>query len=127
MNNTSGKIKNKLIFIGGFVILFLILTALFAPLMAPYNPKEQNLYEGLNTPDHKHPLGQDRLGRDILSRVIYGSRISLLVGILVVGISSLIGVTIGSISGYVGGKVDEIIMRVCGIVLAFPGILLAIA
>ena len=120
-------ISKTRVFVGGSIIIFLLLTAIFAPLIAPYNPKEQNLYEGLNTPDYKHPLGQDRLGRDILSRVIYGSRISLLVGILVVGISSTIGVTIGSISGYIGGKVDEIIMRFCDIVLAFPGILLAIA
>ncbi len=134
MNNTRGKgqgargkIKNKLIFIGGLIIVSLILTAVFASIIAPYDPKEQNLYEGLNTPDFNHPFGKDRLGRDILSRIIYGSRISLLVGIAVVGVSSFIGIIIGSISGYIGGKTDEVIMRLCDIFLAFPGILLAIA
>ncbi|MBI3815817.1 MAG: ABC transporter permease [Nitrospinae bacterium] len=128
--NKSSKLKaqsSKLIFIGGLIIASLILTAVFAPLIAPYDPKEQNLYEGLNPPDYNHLFGKDRLGRDILSRVIYGSRISLLVGITVVGVSSLIGIIVGSISGYIGGKTDEIIMRLCDIVLAFPGILLAIA
>lgn len=130
MNEARDKgqgVRGKLIFIGGFIILALIFTAIFAPFVAPYDPKEQNLYDGLNTPDFNHPFGKDRLGRDILSRIIYGSRISLLVGIIVVGVSSIIGILIGSISGYIGGKTDEIIMRLCDIFLAFPGILLAIA
>ena len=121
------KTQNLLLFVGGFLIIFLILTALFAPFIAPYDAKEQNLYEGLNPPDYQHPFGKDRLGRDILSRIVYGSRISLLVGIVVVSVSASIGIIIGSISGYIGGRVDEIIMRLCDIVLAFPGILLAIA
>jgi peptide/nickel transport system permease protein len=128
--NESSKLKaqsSKLMIVGGLIIIFLILIAILAPVISPYDPKEQNLYEGLNTPDYQHPFGQDRLGRDILSRVIHGSRISLLVGIIVVAVSSFIGALVGSFSGYMGGKADEIIMRFCDIVLSFPGILLAIA
>ncbi|MEK6589329.1 MAG: nickel transporter permease [Nitrospinota bacterium] len=119
--------NSKLFFIGGLIIVSILLAAFFAPIIAPYNPKEQNLYEGLAPPDYKHLFGRDKLGRDILSRVLYGSRISLFVGIIVVSVSSIIGIIVGSLSGYKGGRVDEIIMRFCDILLAFPGILLAIA
>lgn len=118
--------KNRLAIIGLCLIILFTLTAVLAPIIAPYDPSEQNLFEGLKGPGKKHILGQDRLGRDILSRIIYGSRISLQVGIMAVGISLLIGLIVGSISGYFGGFADNLLMRIADILLAFPGILLAI-
>ncbi len=112
----------------GFVIVFIFFaTALFAPFLAPYNIYSQNLEERLLSPDSSHLLGLDDLGRDILSRIIAGSRISLKVGIITVGVSSVVGLFIGTIAGFIGGKVDELTMRIIDILLAFPGILLAIA
>jgi len=119
--------KNKLALVGAIVICALILTAIFAEFFAPYNPLAQKITEGLTPPNHTHWFGQDKLGRDILSRVIYGSRISLWVGISTVSMSLLIGLAIGSISGYYGGFIDELFMRVVDILMAFPGILLSIA
>ncbi len=113
--------------IGLIIISLLILTALLAPVLAPYNPTDQNLYQRLQTPSRQHLLGQDSLGRDVLSRIIYGAWISLKVGSITVGISLIIGISLGLIAGYIGGIVDEVIMRICDIFLAFPGILLAIA
>ena len=103
------------------------MTALSADIVAPYNPLEQNISQGLTAPSQAHWCGQDKLGRDLLSRIIYGSRISLWVGISTVSISLLVGLTIGSISGFYGGWIDEIFMRMVDILMAFPGILLAIA
>jgi peptide/nickel transport system permease protein len=112
----------------GLILLFLFaLSALGAPLLAPENPAAQRLGEGLQGPSAAHPFGQDRLGRDILSRVLYGGRVSLLVGLVTVGVSLTVGATVGSISGYFGGWIDELLMRLVDIFLAFPGILLAIA
>jgi peptide/nickel transport system permease protein len=104
-----------------------ILIALLAPWIAPMSPVEQDLYGGLAGPGPGHLLGQDRLGRDILSRIIYGGRVSLFVGFVVTAISVTIGSLVGVVSGYAGGKVDDFVMRVCDVFLAFPGILLAIA
>ena len=120
------NINSKSLFAGVLIVLLLILTAISAPLISPYDPSEQNLFEGLKGPGSKHILGQDRLGRDILSRIIYGSRVSLQVGIMAVGISLIIGLIIGSASGYFGGFIDNLFMRIADILLAFPGILLAI-
>lgn len=117
---------SKLLFSGALIVILLITTALFAPVISPYDPSEQNLFEGLKGPGSKHILGQDRLGRDILSRIIYGSRVSLQVGIMAVGISLILGLIIGSASGYFGGFIDNLFMRIADILLAFPGILLAI-
>jgi peptide/nickel transport system permease protein len=119
--------KNKLALVGALIILALIVTAIFAGFIAPYNPLEQHIIERLSPPSKGHWFGQDEIGRDILSRIIYGSRISLRVGIFTVSISLVIGLIIGSISGYYGGLVDELFMRVVDILMAFPGILLAIA
>ncbi|HEX7155164.1 MAG TPA: nickel transporter permease [Thermoanaerobaculia bacterium] len=105
----------------------LILCALAAPLLAPHDPIAQETSRRLEAPSKEHPLGLDDLGRDVLSRIIWGARISLRVGFSVVLITSLIGVALGAISGYFGGWVDLGIMRVCDVLLAFPGILLAIA
>src|SRR5262245_5078221 len=109
------------------ILLCLILSALFAPQLAPHPPLQQNLAEDLIVYSANHPLGTDKLGRDILSRILQGGRISLLVGVSTVALSLVIGFIVGALSGYWGGWVDQLLMRVVDILLAFPGILLAIA
>ena len=118
---------NRLAWIGLAIIGLLLVTALLAPFVAPYDPLAIDLRGELEGPGAGHPLGQDKLGRDILSQIIYGSRVSLVVGLVVVGISLLIGVSLGAAAGYFGGVFDTILMRIVDILLAFPGILLAIA
>ncbi|MCJ7662803.1 MAG: ABC transporter permease, partial [Desulfobacterales bacterium] len=118
---------NRLAWVGLGIIGLLLVTALVAPFLAPYDPLAIDLRGELEGPGVGHPLGQDKLGRDILSQVIYGSRVSLVVGLVVVGISLLIGVSLGAGAGYFGGVFDTILMRIVDILLAFPGILLAIA
>jgi peptide/nickel transport system permease protein len=118
----------KLWLAAGIAMLTLFtLSALFAPLLAPHDPLRQNLDEDLVSYSIEHPLGTDKLGRDILSRTIYGARISLLVGCATVALSLAIGFALGSLSGYFGGWVDQSMMRLVDILMAFPGILLAIA
>ena len=119
--------QNKIAVLGAFIIGTLIFMAIFAPYIAPFDPYEQSLEGGLTPPSKEHLLGQDRLGRDNLSRIIYGSRISIFVGISVIGISLVLGTLIGCIAGYNRGWIDELFMRIVDILLAFPGILLAIA
>jgi peptide/nickel transport system permease protein len=120
--------KNNLgLTFGAGIITLLIAAALFAPLIAPHNPFRQNLEQDLVAYSNTHPLGTDKLGRDILSRVIYGGRISLSVGVTTVALSLTVGLAIGSLAGYCGGWVDQLLMRLVDILLAFPGILLAIA
>jgi peptide/nickel transport system permease protein len=120
--------KNNLwIYLGCSLLALLVASAIFAPALAPHNPNRQNLENDLQVFTAQHPLGTDKLGRDILSRTIFGGRISLLVGVSTVMISVSIGLFIGSISGYFGGWVDHLLMRAVDILLAFPGILLAIA
>jgi peptide/nickel transport system permease protein len=111
------------------VILFLgfVLTAALAPYIAPYNPLKINLRGAFQPPSKEHLFGTDELGRDILSRILWGCRISLQVGVTVVAISLSIGTILGGIAGYLGGVVDEIIMRFTDLVLAFPSIILALA
>jgi len=104
-----------------------IICAIFAPWLAPYDPDAQDLKGQLQGPSLRHPLGQDELGRDVISRIIWGSRASMLVGICVVSVSLLIGALLGGLAGYAGGIVDNLIMRIVDVLLAFPGILLAIA
>jgi peptide/nickel transport system permease protein len=118
----------KLWLSAGIAMLTLFaLSALFAPLLAPQDPLRQNLDEDLVSYSVEHPLGTDKLGRDILSRTIYGARISLIVGCATVALSVTIGFALGSLSGYFGGWVDQSMMRLVDILMAFPGILLAIA
>lgn len=118
--------KHRLAVIGlGFLSLFVIM-ALFAPIIAPYNPDEL-VGEFGSSPNLAHWLGTDSIGRDMLSRVIYGSRVSLLVGFSAVGIGLMIGITLGLISGYFGGWIDMIIMRITDIVMSFPYIMLILA
>jgi peptide/nickel transport system permease protein len=105
----------------------LIFVALAAPLLAPFDPDVQDTSRRLEAPSTQHLLGLDDLGRDVLSRIVFGARVSLRVGFSVVVIGSLIGVALGAMAGYFGGAWDVTIMRICDILLAFPGILLAIA
>lgn len=119
-------IRRRISLIGFIIILANILTAIFAPLIAPYDPYLQDLPNALLKPNHEHVLGTDSLGRDILSRVIYGSRISLLVGIVAVGIAAIIGMTLGLVAGYFGGIVYAIIMRFTDILMTFPLLVFAL-
>ncbi len=118
---------------GLVVVAAVAVAALFAPLLAPFDPLEQNIGQRLEPPGWRdssgkvHPLGTDQLGRDILARVIHGSRVALVVGLAAVAISGLVGLAVGLVSGYVGGRVDDLFMRLADIQLAFPFILLAIA
>ena len=123
-------LKNPLTTFGLALIFALILTALFAPYLAPYPDQgkgQSNLGERLLAPALKHPLGTDNLGRDILSRIIFGARISVQASLAVVALVVSIGVPLGLMAGYFGGKTDELIMRFADMVLAFPSYLLAIA
>ena len=119
--------SRSIVFIGAALLAGLVCVAALAPVLTPYNPTEQNLENDLAGSSREHPLGTDKLGRDVLSRIVYGSRISLMVGTTTVTISLLIGLLIGAVSGYFGGWVDQSLMRLVDVLMAFPGILLAIA
>jgi peptide/nickel transport system permease protein len=113
-----------------FIILFFILAAIFAPYLTPYPEQgrgEPNITSKFEPPSREHPMGTDRLGRDLLARVLFGARTSLSLGFIVVGLAVTIGVPLGAAAGYFGGRVDELIMRVTDIFLSFPSLLLAIA
>ncbi len=120
-------LRNKLAIAGLVIMGIFILTAIFAPLLTPYSPTVQQLTERRLPPSFAHPLGMDDLGRDILSRIIFGTRKSLQVGVLSVSMAIVLGTLIGALSGYIGGWFDILIMRVMDIVMAFPALLLAIA
>jgi peptide/nickel transport system permease protein len=112
---------------GTAVILLIIVVAIFAPLIAPYDPNKQALSSRLQQPSSDHLLGTDELGRDVLSRVIYGTRVSMAVGIIVVGIASVIGMSMGIIAGYFGGLTNSIIMRFTDAMMSLPPLVLALA
>jgi len=118
--------KNKLAVISLFVIIAIILVAILAPVLAPYDYTEQNPRRANEAPSSEHLLGTDKLGRDILSRLIYGARNSLLMGFSAIFIGAIFGITIGAISGYFGGWTDNIIMRLLDIYQAVPMLLLCI-
>ena len=113
--------------LGAAILACFVLLAMFGPALARYDPTQLVLSEGLRGPSPAHPFGQDRLGRDLLSRALYGARISMIVGASAVAASLLLGVAIGLFCGLAGGWIDELVMRVVDVLLAFPGILLAIA
>jgi peptide/nickel transport system permease protein len=113
--------------VGAAIVLVAVLAALVGPLVMPFDPADQELALRLEGPSSQHWFGLDELGRDIFARVLSGARISLLVGLVVVGVSSTVGTLLGSIAGYFGGVTDEILSRLMDILLAFPGLLLAIA
>lgn len=122
--------RDRLAVISLAIILIFVLGAVFAPWLAPYPDQalgKSNLAEKLDPPSAAHPLGTDDVGRDLLSRILYGSRPSLSIGIFVVGLAMLIGTPLGAIAGYSGGWIDQAIMRITDIFLSFPALLLAIA
>jgi peptide/nickel transport system permease protein len=113
--------------VGVAIVFIAVLAALIGPALTPYDPAAQELARRLEGPSVSHPFGLDELGRDILSRLLSGARISLMVGLAVVSVSSIVGMLLGSIAGYFGGLVDDAISRIVDVLMAFPGILLAIA
>lgn len=119
--------QHRLALVGAGIVVALLVVALLAPIIAPRNPIEQDLYNRLRSPDLSYPLGTDDFGRDILSRIIYGSRISLRIGLISISIALLAGSIIGLAAGCRGGIIDSLVMRFMDIILAFPSILLAIA
>jgi len=128
MNKTVKHLMGNFAFTSGLLLtVVLIVIAVAAPLLAPADPYQQDTSRRLEAPSEQHPLGLDDLGRDVLSRILYGARVSLRVGFSVVILASMVGVTLGAIAGYFGGTIDVLVMRLCDILLAFPGILLAIA
>jgi peptide/nickel transport system permease protein len=118
--------SNRLAVFGTAVMSLFIVMAVFAPLIAPYGPLQQDLAGKFAPPSRAHFLGQDELGRDILSRVIYGARISLTAGLAAVGLATALGTLIGVVAGYFGRWPDSVLMRLMDVVLSFPSILLAI-
>jgi peptide/nickel transport system permease protein len=118
--------RSRLALPGALVVVFFILLAVLAPAIAPYDPFKNDLSKTLLTPCSAHWLGTDEFGRDILSRILYGTRLSLLEGLFSVLLAMVIGIPLGVVSGYVGGKLDTVIMRLVDILLAFPGVLLAV-
>lgn len=119
--------RNRLSVIGAGTILFLITISILAPFIAPYDPTAIDVHNVLSPPSKKHPLGTDELGRDLLSRIIWGSRVSLKVGFVAVGIAILIGIIIGALAGFYGGLIDAVLMRFVDIMLAFPTFFLILA
>ncbi len=117
--------SNYLFTLGVIICLFWIIMAVIAPVVAPYDPIEQDLSIRLMAPSAEHIFGTDNFGRDIFSRVIYGGRYSLLAGLLTVVIAGAIGTLYGSIAGYIGGQVDNVMMRLSEMILSFPSLILA--
>lgn len=119
--------KNKRALIGFWMVVIFLVIAIFAPLIAPYDPLEQNMQIKLESPSFAHPFGTDEFGRDILSRIMYGAQISLMIGVISVLFAVIFGVALGTVAGYFGGLLDSIIMRIMDVLLAFPSFLLAMA
>ena len=117
--------QNKLAAFSALVILLIILAAVLAPVLAPYGEAEQDLLNRLAPPSAAHWLGTDELGRDVFSRILYGSRMSLVIGILPTIISMVVGILLGLVAGYFRGAADYVIMRVADVMLSFPSLLLA--
>lgn len=113
--------------VGAVIVIGTLSAAVLGPWLVPYDPAVQDLPLRLSGPSPAHPFGLDELGRDVLARILAGARISLLVGVVVVSVSSSVGLLFGSVAGYFGGRIDDVISRVTDILLAFPGLLLAIA
>lgn len=119
--------RNPLTMIGLGLVLTLAFAAVFAPLISPFDPTHIDIDNILSPPGSTHLLGTDDLGRDVFARMLYGSRVSLSVGFVAVGIALLIGITVGSLAGYFGGKVDAVLMRFVDIMLTFPALFLVLA
>lgn len=123
----SSIFKNRLALFGFCIVTFFAILAIFAPFIASHDPNQIDIKNILIGPSFKHFLGTDQLGRDLFSRMVYGSRISLSIGFIAVGIAAFIGIILGSIGGYYGGKLDTVIMRFVDIMLCFPTFFLILA
>jgi len=119
-------LKNKAAMVGAIILFLLIGCAILAPIIAPYSCSFQNLDLGASPPSSEHLLGTDILGRDLLSRILYGARISLLVGFVATGVALIIGVSWGIVAGYFGGRVDQIMMRIVDVLYGLPFIIFII-
>ncbi len=119
--------RNRLALAGGVVVIFLFLVAGLAPWLAPWDPHRPEMKRMLDAPSRDHPLGTDQLGRDVLARMLYGSRVSLAVGFVSVGIATVIGILLGAAAGYHGGTIDAFIMRLVDLMLVFPRFFLLLA
>lgn len=119
--------QDKMAVISAVFLILVILAAVAAPLIAPYDPTAQSIMQKFQGPSAAHLLGTDQLGRDTLSRILYGGRITVLVSLLTMGVTILIGVVLGVIAGYFRGVVDEVIMRLCDVMLSFPSEVLILA
>ena len=119
--------RNRLAVVGGAVVVVLVLLAVLAPVLAPWDPHRPDVKKILDPPSARHWLGTDQLGRDVLSRMLYGARVSLAVGFVSVGIAALIGVVVGAVAGYAGGAVDNAVMRLVDLMLVFPRFFLLLA
>src|SRR5436309_14654912 len=117
---------NKTSWIGLAVFIIIVLLALFAPLIAPFDPNDQNILEKLRAPTMEHWLGTDSFGRDTLSRVLYGARISLIIGIVSTLAAMVIGSAIGMLAGWHGGRLDTVTMQAMDVLLAFPSLILGL-
>lgn len=126
LKSLSFFISSPTTFLGSALIFIFVFSALFAPLIAPYDPVYQDLNLVLRPPDATYWLGTDPFGRDVLSRIIFGARLSLAIGVVSVAIGLVTGVALGLVAGYFGGRLDNLVMRLIDIMLAFPSILLAI-
>ena len=120
-------LRRPLTLLGVGIVLAVVIVGLAAPLLAPYDPLALDIANRLQPLSRTHPLGTDHLGRDMLSRIIYGARISLGVGVTIAVMGALVGTVLGLLAGYLGGKIDETIMRICDMFLAFPALILAMA
>ena len=118
--------RNRLFWVGLVLLAAIVIVAIFAPLIAPHDPLEQNIVVRLEPPSAEFLLGTDGYGRDVLSRLIYGARVSLVVGFLAILIAMVIGSTIGIVAGYVGGRFDQIVMGLLDVMLSFPTLLLGL-
>jgi peptide/nickel transport system permease protein len=119
--------RNRLAVVGGVVVIVLVLMAVMAPILSPWDPHRPDVRKILEPPSKRHWLGTDQLGRDVLSRMLYGARVSLAVGFVSVGIAAVIGVMVGALAGYAGGGVDNAVMRVVDLMLVFPRFFLLLA
>lgn len=119
--------QNKMTWVGLVILGLIVLLSLAAPLISPFDPNKIDLVNKFQPPSSEHWFGTDEVGRDIFTRILFGARLSLGVGILIIIIVAVIGIVIGTISGYIGGIVDTVIMRFVDMILAFPNLILAMA
>jgi len=122
----SSLLREPMFALGAAILVLLVCLAVFAPSIAPYDPAATNARVGLQSPSRAHLMGTDQLGRDILSRIAHGARLSMVVAVAAVGISMVIGTLLGLVTGYRRGLVDDLVMRLLEIQLAFPGLVLAL-